>query len=88
MTLQSQSTSALGFNSTIFPVDFAIATTFKIERNAILNRLDEYEIVQKDFEPLTYCKCEHVIRAIFGRSLAIRLRLCFPTGLLRVERKR
>ena len=35
-------------------VDFAIVTALKIERDAVLNRLDEYEIVQDDFEPLTY----------------------------------
>lgn len=37
------------------PVDFAIITALKIERNSVLKRFDEgYETVQEDKEPLTY----------------------------------
>jgi nucleoside phosphorylase len=36
------------------PVDFAIVTALPIERDAVLRRLEGREIVQDDFEPLTY----------------------------------
>jgi nucleoside phosphorylase len=37
------------------PIDFAIITALKLERDAVLRRLDEgYEQVQEDEEPLTY----------------------------------
>jgi hypothetical protein len=37
------------------PIDFAIITALKLERDAALQRLDEgYERVQEDEEPLTY----------------------------------
>jgi nucleoside phosphorylase len=37
------------------PVDFAVITALKIEREAILNRLDAgYQMVQEDTEPLTF----------------------------------
>jgi nucleoside phosphorylase len=37
------------------PIDFAIITALKLERDAVLQRLDEgYEQVQEDEEPLTY----------------------------------
>jgi nucleoside phosphorylase len=41
------------------PVDFAIVTALKVERDAILSRLDDYETVQEDWEPLTYY-CGHI----------------------------
>src|SRR2546421_1788632 len=37
------------------PVDFAVITALKIERDAVLRRLDAgYDAVQEDREPLTY----------------------------------
>lgn len=37
------------------PIDFAIITALKLERDAVLQRLDEgYEQIQEDEEPLTY----------------------------------
>jgi nucleoside phosphorylase len=37
------------------PVDFAVITALRIERDAVLRRLDPgYEVVQEDREPLTY----------------------------------
>ena len=37
------------------PVDFAVITALKLERDAVLRRLDVgYELVQEDNEPLTY----------------------------------
>lgn len=37
------------------PVDFAIVTALKLEREAVLKRLDErYQTLQEDNEPLTY----------------------------------
>lgn len=35
-------------------VDFAIVTALKIERDAVLSRLDEYEVIKEDFEPQVY----------------------------------
>lgn len=35
-------------------IDFAIVTALKIEREAVLKRLDEYRQIQEDHEPLTY----------------------------------
>jgi nucleoside phosphorylase len=35
-------------------VDFAIVTALKVERDAVLSRLDEYEVVKEDFEPQVY----------------------------------
>lgn len=35
-------------------VDFVIVTALKIERDAILKRLDSYKPIQDDFEPITY----------------------------------
>ncbi len=35
-------------------VDFAIITALKVERDAVRERLDNCEIVQDDFDPLTY----------------------------------
>jgi nucleoside phosphorylase len=36
------------------PIDFAFVTALPIERDALLRRLERREIVQDDFEPLTY----------------------------------
>jgi len=36
------------------PIDFAIVTALPIERDALLRRLEGREVVQDDFEPLTY----------------------------------
>ena len=37
------------------PVDFAVVTALKLERDAVLKRLDEgYQTLQEDNEPLTY----------------------------------
>ena len=37
------------------PVDFAVVTALKLEREAVLKRLDEgYQSLQEDNEPLTY----------------------------------
>src|SRR5207237_4113163 len=36
------------------PVDFAFVTALPIERDALLRRLERREVVQDDFEPLTY----------------------------------
>ncbi|MBL8017144.1 MAG: 5'-methylthioadenosine/S-adenosylhomocysteine nucleosidase, partial [Ignavibacteria bacterium] len=36
------------------PVDFVIVTALKIERDAILKRLDSYNSIQEDFEAITY----------------------------------
>ncbi len=38
----------------IKPIDFAFVTALKIERDAVLSRLDKYEVIQDDYEPLTY----------------------------------
>ncbi|AVH68381.1 SAVED domain-containing protein [Nostoc sp. 'Peltigera membranacea cyanobiont' N6] len=35
-------------------VDFAIITALRIERDAVRDRLDSCEVLQEDFEPLTY----------------------------------
>ena len=35
-------------------VDFAIVTALKVERDAVLSRLDEYEVIKEDFEPQVY----------------------------------
>jgi len=35
-------------------IDVAIITAIRIERDAVRNRLDSYDVVQEDFEPLTY----------------------------------
>ncbi|MBW4472433.1 MAG: SAVED domain-containing protein [Stenomitos rutilans HA7619-LM2] len=35
-------------------VDFAIVTALKIERDAVLSRLNEYEVIKEDFEPQVY----------------------------------
>ena len=35
-------------------IDFAIVTALPIERDAILRRLEGREVIQDDFEPLTY----------------------------------
>jgi len=37
-----------------FPIDFAFVTALPIERDALLRRLEGREVVQDDFEPLTY----------------------------------
>jgi 5'-methylthioadenosine/S-adenosylhomocysteine nucleosidase len=36
------------------PIDFAFVTALPIERDALLRRLEGHELVQDDFEPLTY----------------------------------
>src|SRR5712692_1429608 len=36
------------------PIDFAFVTALPIERDAILRRLERREMIQDDFEPLTY----------------------------------
>jgi hypothetical protein len=36
------------------PIDFAFMTALPIERDALLRRLERREVVQDDFEPLTY----------------------------------
>src|SRR5579875_2293051 len=36
------------------PIDFAFVTALPIERDALLRRLEGHEVVQDDFEPLTY----------------------------------
>src|SRR6266496_2766884 len=37
------------------PIDFAVVTALKLEREAVLKRLDEgYQSLQEDNEPLTY----------------------------------
>src|SRR5258708_12994289 len=36
------------------PIDFAFMTALPIERDALLRRLEGREVVQDDFEPLTY----------------------------------
>src|SRR6266852_6152838 len=35
-------------------IDFAFVTALPIERDALLRRLERREVVQDDFEPLTY----------------------------------
>lgn len=35
-------------------IDFAIVTALKIERDAVLSRLDEYKVIKEDFEPQVY----------------------------------
>src|SRR4028118_2226597 len=36
------------------PVDFAIVTALKVERDAVLSRFDEHELIKEDFEPQVY----------------------------------
>ncbi len=38
-------------------IDFAFVTALPIERDALLRRLEGREVVQDDFEPLTYYRC-------------------------------
>ena len=41
-------------NDVTSPVDFAIVTALQVERDAIRDRLDEYQIVQESEDPYTY----------------------------------
>lgn len=61
------------------PVDFAIITALRIERKAVLERLDDHQEVKEDEEPLTYY-CGHISIPSTGERYSVVVAMLLGMG--------